>query len=433
MPEQKPTTETQVNQVTVDDLDNLLGTPGASAAMVPGEGGEPKKPSFFGKDKVDMSFLDEDEPPADPVDPADPPQDPPADPQDPPADPPADPADPAEPTTFDDIINEDLDDEGKPKQQGRPKLDKAGMAQLVQTLVDENIILPFADEDKALEDYTMEDYKELIQMNFQEKENRIKAETPKEFFESLPQELQYAAQYVANGGQDMKGLFRALAASEEVKNINIEDESGQERAVKQFLQATNFGNDEEIQDQINSWKDLGQLGDKAQQFKPKLDAMQEQLVQRQVKEQEMKRAQREQQSQMYADSIYNTLEKGELNGLKLNSKIQNMLYTGLIQPTHQSVSGEPTNLFGHLIEKHQYIEPNHGLIAEALWLLADPDGYREEIKKNAKNEANAETARKLKIEQQNKNAGGADEPGTGGGTRSPKPGLKRAPKDFFKR
>jgi hypothetical protein len=152
-----------------------------------------------------------------------------------------------------------------------------------------------------------------------------------------------------------------------------------------------------------------------------------------LQEQESKRAQREKQSQMYADSIYNTLAEGKIGDLKMNNKVQNMLYQGLIQPNYQSVQGQPTNLFGHLIEKHQYIEPNHGLIAEALWLLADPDGYRSEIAKGASNEAVADTARKLKIEQSNKVASGSGEPDAGGGKKPASPGLKREPKNFFKR
>jgi hypothetical protein len=162
--------------------------------------------------------------------------------------------------------------------------------------------------------------------------------------------------------------------------------------------------------------------------------MQEQVIKRQLAEQEQKRKQREAASQQYADSVYNTLEKGELNGIKLNPKIQNMLYDGLINANYQSVSGSATNMFGHLIEKHQYIEPNHGLIAEALWLLQDPDGYRAEIKKGAKNAQVEETARQLKYEQANKGGSGDADPASAK-TRRPSSGstLKRQPKGFFKR
>jgi hypothetical protein len=432
----KTKTEVQVETISADEMENLLGTPGADAVITPEEPAEGEKvKTFFQKEKVDMKFLDPNSP-ADPPEPTDPPADPPADPPtdgDPLADPPADPpADPANTESFDTIIAEELDEDGNPKP-GRPALDKVGMAQLAQTLIDDKMILPFEDEEKKLEDYTMTDYKEIFKMNFDSHRQQIQADTPREFFESLPPELQSAAKYVLDGGDDLKGMFRALAASEESKAMTIDTEAGQERAARQFLQATNFGNEEEIQEQIDSWKDLDKLEAKAQQFKPKLDAMQDQIVQRQLQEQESKRAQREKQSQMYADSIYNTLAEGKIGDLKMNNKVQNMLYQGLIQPNYQSVQGQPTNLFGHLIEKHQYIEPNHGLIAEALWLLADPDGYRSEIAKGASNEAVADTARKLKIEQSNKVASGSGEPDAGGGKKPASPGLKREPKNFFKR
>jgi hypothetical protein len=433
MSDNKPTTE--VTQVSAEDIDNLLGFPGADSVMVPGETEKPaEKPSFFNNGKVDMDFIDEDNPPADPpVDPA------PADPENPPADPvdPSDPpANPNEATSFSDLVDnldgDDLDEDGKPKA-GRPSLDKNGMAQLAKALIEDKVILPF-DEDKALEDYTLDDYKELFSMNIQERERQVQEATPKEFFQSLPEELQYAAKYVADGGTDLKGLFRTLAAAEENKSISIDSPEGQERAVRQFLQASNFGTPEEIQEQIESWKDLEKLEDKANQFKPRLDAMQEQVIKRQLAEQEQKRKQREAASQQYADSVYNTLEKGELNGIKLNPKIQNMLYDGLINANYQSVSGSATNMFGHLIEKHQYIEPNHGLIAEALWLLQDPDGYRAEIKKGAKNAQVEETARQLKYEQANKGGSGDADPASAK-TRRPSSGstLKRQPKGFFKR
>jgi hypothetical protein len=60
-------------------------------------------------------------------------------------------------------------------------------------------------------------------------------------------------------------------------------------------------------------------------------------------------------------------------------------------------------LLGHLLEKYQYVEPNYGLIAEALWLLSDPDSYRSELKKQGKNTAVEQTVRQLKTEQSRKN------------------------------
>lgn len=76
-----------------------------------------------------------------------------------------------------------------------------------------------------------------------------------------------------------------------------------------------------------------------------------------------------------------------------------MLYAGLVQPNYPSISGKQTNLLGHLLEKYQFVEPRHDLIAEALWLLQDPDGYKAKLKTIGSTESVSETVRKLKTEE----------------------------------
>lgn len=238
----------------------------------------------------------------------------------------------------------------------------------------------------------------------------MRQETPKEFFESLPEELQYAAKYVADGGQDLKGLFQALAQVEEFREMNPEDSNDQEFIVRSYLRATGFGNDEEISEEISTWKDLGKLEQQARKFKPKLDAMQEHVVQQQLAQQEQMRSQQQQAAEAYIENVYETLKAAEINGLKLDRKTQATLYTGLVQPQYPSISGKPTNLLGHLLEKYQFVEPNYPLIAEALWLLADPDGYRSNLVKQGKNQAVETTVRQLKTEQSRKIASSQVEP-----------------------
>lgn len=300
---------------------------------------------------------------------------------------------------LDDDEEEEDEEELEKNKGGRPKLDKTGMAQLAESLIADELLIPFED-DKPLSEYTLDDYKELFKSNIDYREQQLREQTPKEFFEALPQELQYAARYVAEGGRDLKGLFRALAVSEETKSLDITHESGQEETVRQYLSARNFGTPEEIQEEIENWKDLGKLAEKAEKFKPRLDEMQEQVIQSKIAQQEKQREKQQIAAKQYADNIYNTVSKEELGGIKLNDKVRKMLYNGLVQPTHSSASGNATNLFGHLIEKHQYLEPNHEIIAQALWLMADPDGFKEEIRRAAKNEEAADTVKKLKLEQQ---------------------------------
>jgi hypothetical protein len=98
-------------------------------------------------------------------------------------------------------------------------------------------------------------------------------------------------------------------------------------------------------------------------------------------------------------NVYETLKPGEINGVKIDRRTQEMLYAGLVQPQYPSISGRPTNMLGHLLEKYQYVEPNHGLIAEALWLLADPESYKTKIKEQGQNAQNEKTVRMLKTEE----------------------------------
>jgi hypothetical protein len=368
---------TSIEQVEMN-LDEILGTPGAENVMLPEE---EKKPNMFSSAKVDLSFIDK------------------ADDEDE--------GDEKETASIDDVISEvdpdgdfrkkDEEADDKPKG-GRPKVDKSGMAELVNKLIEAGKLVPFEDE-KPMEEYTLKDYEELIEANFAEIENKVRQETPVEFFESLPEELQYAAKYVADGGQDLKGLFKVLAQAEEVRELDPRSERDQEQIVREYLRATNFGNAEEIEEEIDGWRDRGDLEAKANKFKPKLDKMQEHVVAQRLAKQEQMKRQQQAASEAYMQNVYNTVAAADLNGIKLDKRSQNLIYTGLVQPNYPSISGKQTNLLGHLLEKYQYVEPNYPLIAEALWLLADPDGYRSKVKEQGKAAQVEKTVRQLKTEQ----------------------------------
>jgi hypothetical protein len=378
MSENKPTEQTTVQQVDINIDDIFGGAPGADSIVLPAE--EDRKPGFFSTPKTDLTFLDkEDEKDED--------------------------GNPKPSTqTANDLLNEltndveDLIDEEESPKSGRPKVDKSGMVETFSKLIEEGVLIGFEDE-KPMDEYSLKDWKELLQANFEEKERAIKEQTPKEFFEALPEELQYAAQYVANGGNDLKGLFSALAQVEEVRSLDPTDEMDQEQIVRSYLRATGFGNDEDIDEEIVTWKDLGKLEQQANKFKPKLDRMQESIVAQKIAEQEQMKAQQEHAASQYMDNVYEALKPSELAGIKLDKKTQAMLYAGLVQPNYPSISGRNTNLLGHLLEKHQFVEPNYPLVAEALWLLADPEGYKSKIMDQGKNKVVENTVRQLKTEQ----------------------------------
>jgi hypothetical protein len=371
---------TTVGQVDVN-IDELFGMPGAESVMLPADGKEEEKPkSLFSKEDVDTTFLDKPATPEEKKEAAEKKAE-------------------VEETIaeLDGLISQEEDAGNK----GRPKVDKSGLAELATKMIEEGSLVPF-DDDKPLEEYTTKDFRELFEANFQERENKVREDTPKEFFNSLPEELQIAAKYVADGGQDLKGLFRTLAHVEEMIQLDPEDQYDQIEIARQYLYATQFGTPEEIEAEIQDWQELDRLEQKAKQFKPKLDRMQEEIVARQLAEQEYKKQQQAEQAKAYQDNVYNTLAKGDLGGLKLDKKVQGLLYSGLVQPNYPSISGRPTNLLGHLLEKYQFVEPRHDLIAEALWLLSDPDGYRGKVKEQGSKAAVEKTVRQLKTEEQRK-------------------------------
>lgn len=380
-----------VDSVTIDNIDDFLPMPGADSIVTADDDGAKAPANVFssGTKTADLSFLDNDN-----------------------ADDDSDDPDAKKTVNVDkalaaldeDLANGDDDDDTAVNKSGRKKVDKSGLIDTFSKLIEEGLIMPFED-DKPLEEYSMKDWKELIQANFEHRENSIKEQTPKEFFESLPGELQYAAEYVARGGTDMKGLFRALAAVEETRSLDVANPDHQEMIVRQYLQTTNFGNGDQdlIEEQIEEWIEAGSLNKKAQQFKPKLDQKEDEILQMKLAQQEQFRQQQQEQKEAYMSNIYHTLKPAELNGVKIDPKRQKFLWDELTTVKYGSMTGKPTNLLGKLLEEYQFgKEPRYDLIAETLWLLSDPDDYKENLRKQAKNEVAAETARKLKTEEARK-------------------------------
>jgi hypothetical protein len=371
----------QQETVTIDNIDDFLPMPGAEDILT-GDDGKQKteKPGFFKKDtSVDLSFLEEEEDDTEKEDPK-----------------------------ADDVnqVISELDqalaeEEDETPAKGRKKVDKSGLVETFSKLIEEGSIIPF-DDDKPLEDYSLNDWKELINANFEEREKAVREATPKEFFEALPEELRYAAEYVAKGGTDLKGLFKVLAQTEESRSLDPAKPSDQEMIVRHYLSAT-MADEELVEEQIQEWADAGILGKKATQLKPKLDAMNEQIIQQKLDQQEKAREKQLQMKQAYLDNIMETLKPGELNGIKLDGKKQKFLWDELTTTKYQSMTGKPTNLLGKLLEDHQFGEkPRYDLIAEALWLLSDPEEYKSQIAKNVKNQVTQETVRKLKTEESRK-------------------------------
>jgi hypothetical protein len=403
--------ETKVEQVNVDLNDIFNAAPGGDSITLPEE--TVKKPSLFARKKeVDTSFLyetkkeetvveDKKEEVAEGKEEEEKKEDVEAEVKEEPKKTTAKQKEKVDVDQVLGLVEDNTKEEESTTKRGRKKIE--GISDVFSKLIKDEKIIPFDDE-KELDEYSAKDWEELIAANLEEQANTVRRETPKQFFKSLPEELQIAARYVADGGKDLKGLFGALSRVEETRELDIKSENDQEQIIREYLGATGYGNAEEIKEEIEIWKDLGKLETQASKFKPKLDKMQEKVVAKRLEEQEMKKKQQQQASETYMKNVFETLKGGEINNLKVDRKTQSLLYDGLVNPSYPSVTGKNTNLLGHLLEKYQFVEPNYPLITEALWLLADPKGYKEKIMQKGETKAVEKTVRKLKTAQSQKSA-----------------------------
>ena len=201
--ENQTTVQTNVQQVDVD-IDSWLGAPGAESIVTPtaAEAKKPEaKPSIFSNKDVDLSFIDQ--PNEEEKDEPEGKEDKGEDNKD--TEPPV--SRETSTSVFDELDKEELEEETKPKG-GRPKTEKSGLVEFLKKRIESKEMFAFDDYDEtkqSLDDYLgglgEKDIEELWQANVDNLKQEVAAKTPKEFFESLPEELQYAAKYVMDGGQ----------------------------------------------------------------------------------------------------------------------------------------------------------------------------------------------------------------------------------------
>lgn len=367
--------ETVVQQVEVN-LDELLGLPGSENVMVPTqpEKKPEAKPKVFQKEESATAFLDNPELQEEVETTSS--------------------ATTVTDDTINDIINEVTDEETDEDYESTESKISSPNSSLFKKLIEKELLYDF-EGDKTIDEYTDEDFESLLEANVEE----MRTEAAQDFFDNLPHEFKLAYKYFQDGNKDLKSLFKVLGTMEENKSLDPNNEADAEIIVRKHLTNTNYGTVEEIEEEIEKLKDREEIQDKANKFKPKLDAAEQQVIAKKLAEQESIKKRQQAAAQTYMTNVYETLKPGQLNGIKLDKKTQSMLYYGLTEPNYPSVSGRPTNLLGHLLEKYQYVEPDHSLVAEALWLLADPKSYKKKLLEQGQTIAASDVAKKLKMEQ----------------------------------
>ena len=158
--------------------------------------------------------------------------------------------------------NEDDEYEDSIKNKGGRK---PALIETINKLVDNNSIELFEDE-QDLTKYTNDDIVDLIEANIKKKVAETAKNAPLDVFKRLDPKIQDLIAFQLNGGQDVTSILKAAAQSQEVTELSLDNEDHQERIVREWLRASNVMNDEEIEDEISSIIDRGDLTKKAEIF-----------------------------------------------------------------------------------------------------------------------------------------------------------------------
>lgn len=265
----------------------------------------------------------------------------------------------------------------------------------LNSLIKEGVILPFEGEEDTAK-YTEKDWNALLSANLERIREEDKEEIKKELFENISPELQLLAKYELDGGTDIKTQLKKILTVVETKSLDPEKEEDRDVIIRSWLTHTKFGTPEEIEQEIVDIKTSKKDLEKAKQFKPKLDALEEEKLAKEASTREQVNKQKAETYKKYTESVYKVVTAGELEGIKLDKKAQGMIFSGLTESKYQSITGKPTTKLGHLLEKNQVLEPNHVLMAKVMWLLEDPEGFENAVRAKAVVETSAVVKKKLK-------------------------------------
>lgn len=269
------------------------------------------------------------------------------------------------------------------------------LSSAVSELIKEGLIFGFDGEEEV---NSIEDLKELINANKEEwKKEAIENELD-EVFSALPEDLQYAVDYVKNGGRDLKSLFKVLAQTQDIKSFDVNTD--QKSISRTYLEYTKFGTPEEIEEQLSEWEDSDLLDKKAEQFKPKLEKLQEKVVQEKLAEQEEVKKYQKKLIKDYFDGVTEALQDKNLNGININRDEQAAIYEDLTANNYvSSRTGQPINYLGKFLEHITWDQPDYKMLAELTLFAKNPGKYREKIRASVKASEAENTVRKLKTAQ----------------------------------
>ena len=231
------------------------------------------------------------------------------------------------------------------------------------------------------EDYeikTLDDVKLLIEDNIKSKLEGVNQNIFEERLQFLPPQFQSIVKYGLNGGSDVQSLLQSWANVENVYTTDISTDAGREQVVREYLQLTNYGTIETINEDIQTWKDLGKLESRANAYKPKLEEYHMQTVAAKEQEALQFQQQKEQYFTEYTNAVGKVLSQETVNGLPLDKTVRQYIFDNS-QPIYQSIiTGEPIDALQAAVENLKFGQnADPAFYSEALLFLTQPEVYKE--------------------------------------------------------
>lgn len=275
----------------------------------------------------------------------------------------------------------------------KPGRKPSDLVSMVNQLVKEDILFGFQDQEEIS---TIEEAKELIKENLKYKEENAIEDLWKRKVESFSPQIQAIIQYAEKGGTDVSTLLNAIGEVETVVELTVDTEEGQEEIVRQALRNRNFDEDE-INDQIETLKDLDKLKQKAEKYKPELERLKEEKINQLMQEQESRIEKAKKASEIYLKTVQQTLDQSEIGSLKLGRDEKFMIMDALAEPKYKSIGGYNVNGFIKSLEDLQFGEnANYEHFLNIVHFAVDRDSFIQKLKETITTDLSLDTVKKLK-------------------------------------
>lgn len=278
-----------------------------------------------------------------------------------------------------------------PEAVGKPVT--AEVIEAINGLADEGVIDLF----ESREIKTVDDLKDLLAANIEDKISVVNQNIFNETMATLPPQFQSIIKYGLDGGQDVQKLVQQWAATEQAFNLDVSTDEGKADAIRQYLTMTGYGTPEVINKDIETWKGLNMLDEKVAIFKPKLEQFHVEQV-KQIENQAKAAAEQTAAYQgRYTEAVGQTLAQDDLNGIVLPNEVKQFVYENT-QPLYQSQqTGQPIDGLQAVIEELKFgAQANPAFYAELLLHATQPDLYRELIMTSLKENVAINTERTLR-------------------------------------